>query len=332
MQTVTHNVFSMLVIVIDSRRWRKQSMTVEEINSSCLTQQTSAIVATVAYADIFDYPLTVEEIFRYLIGVKYTRTQLQLALDELTPSHLTLHENYYTLPARQQIVATRKKREKHAQDLWPQAMKYGCYLAQLPFVKMVAVTGSLAVNNPVPNADIDYFIVTTNQRLWLCRALTIVLVKIAQRRGIILCPNYFVAENALALQNHSLYSAREMAQMVPIFGFSVYKTLIAKNSWLANYLPNATAYQPQELLAITRTEQPPSTGVLKTVSEKLLQTRVGTWLEQWEQRRKIAKFSAESTTSETAFNANWCKGHFDAHGAQILNQFKGKIAHIDGDK
>ncbi|MCB0034452.1 MAG: hypothetical protein KDE51_10555, partial [Anaerolineales bacterium] len=138
-----------------------------------------AIWRTVAYVDLFDYPLTAAEIHRYLEGVAATRTEVEtlLAQGALLGDHLAQTGIYFHLLGREESVAIRRQREAHSQELWSYARQYGRLFAQLPFVRMVAVTGSLAMNNVGDEADIDYFIVTENARLWLTDALVIPIVR-----------------------------------------------------------------------------------------------------------------------------------------------------------
>jgi hypothetical protein len=127
------------------------------------------------------------------------------------------------LPGRGASGAIRQGRAAAAAALWTRAIYYGVRIAALPFVRMVAVTGALAVDNCEPGDDLDYLIVTEPGRLWLCRAIIIALVRLAQRRGDVICPNYLLSERALVLDSRSLYTAREVAQMVPLTGLAIYQ-------------------------------------------------------------------------------------------------------------
>ena len=54
----------------------------------------SAILRTVAYADLFDYPLTVPEVHRYLAGVKAPLSAVREALENglLSDQRLTCRQ------------------------------------------------------------------------------------------------------------------------------------------------------------------------------------------------------------------------------------------------
>ncbi|MGQ9491607.1 MAG: hypothetical protein ACUVR4_11995 [Anaerolineae bacterium] len=196
---------------------------------------------TVAYSDIFQYPLRAEEIHRYLIRWRTSLDEVYTALasSNLRPHRLAQVGDYYTLRGREAIVETRRRRASTSLVLWQRAIFWGRRMASLPFVRMVAVTGALLVDNSEAGDDLDYLIVTEPGRLWLCRALVIGLVRLAARQGDIICPNYFISERALKVKEHSLYTAREMAQIVPLFGYTLYRRMRELNPWVEEWLPNA---------------------------------------------------------------------------------------------
>jgi hypothetical protein len=281
---------------------------------------TAAIVETVTYSDLFDYPLTAQEIHRYLAGVPASLAAVAdlLSAGRLIPQRLERADGFYTLPGRLSIVDIRHRRTRAAAGLWAKAVAYGAQIARLPFVRMVAVTGALAVDNSDTGDDLDYLIVTEPGRLWLCRALVIGLVRLAQRRGDVICPNYFLSERALALDDHSLYTAREIAQMVPLTGRPIYHRLRQLNGWVESYLPNA-AGAPRELPLAE-----PASSHMRAAVETVLRLRPAGVLERWEMRRKIRKLIAEhgaTGADEASFSPEYCKGHFGGYGSKTLAAF-----------
>ena len=285
-----------------------------------LTDIEAAILHTVAYVDFFNYPLTAVQVHRYLEGVRATLAEVTAVLtnDHIVPRRLSRQDGYFTLPGREAIVALRREREAVSRQLWPQATRYGRLLAHLPFVRMVAVTGSLTMNNATSDADVDYLVVTEHGRLWLCRAFIIALVRLARREQIELCPNYILSENALEFPDPNLYIAHEIAQMVPLSGLDVYRRLRQINAWTDIFLPNA-AGSPEY-----------STNVAPSHWQKWaelpLRTPIGRWLEQWEMNRKIQKLQIHETGStETKFGPDVCKGHFDAYKTPTMKAYRTKL-------
>ena len=284
-----------------------------------LTKLEQAIWRTVAYVDLFDYPLTAVEIHRYLDGWAATATEVAKTLvgSPTLSLHLAHREGFFCLCGREAIIDVRRERKRRAQQLWPEAIRYGRIMAQLPFVRMVAVTGSLAMNNVNEEADIDYFIVTENGRLWLARALVIGLVRLAARQGIVLCPNYFVTQSALTLPERNIYTAREIVQMVPLFGYPIYQQLRQHNCWASQFMPNAAGPPPGQM------SEPDPVAWPSQLAEWSLRSPLGTWLEQWEQTRKIDKLSQQQNGSgESCFTAVMCKGHFQAHQQRTLTAYQ----------
>src|SRR5690242_6496231 len=167
-----------------------------------------AVLRTVAYADVFDYPLQALEVHRYLHGTAATveATEVALAACSALGGALSCRDGFYTLRGREGLVAVRDRRAAIAARLWPAALTYGRLIAGLPFVRMVAVTGSLAWDNVDDGGDIDYLIVTEPGRLWVCRWLSALVGRAARLEGVILCPNYVISTRALALADRSLYT------------------------------------------------------------------------------------------------------------------------------
>jgi hypothetical protein len=276
-----------------------------------------AILQTVAYADVFDYPLTADEIHRYLIGAPTSRGTLRgvLGNGQLVPNLLSHSGRYFTLAGRESVIETRKGRATVSADLWRKAVHYGRIIGDLPFVRMVAVTGALAMDN-VADGDVDYLIVTEPERLWVCRALVVGIVKVAARRGVTLCPNYFLSERALVLEERNLFTAHEVTQMVPLTGLQTYERLRQLNRWTDSFLPNASG--PPRRIAPAH----PHWRRARSVAEATLRSPVGARIERWEMARKVRKLGAQSVDhAEAAFDVDWCKGHFDDHGQYTLDRF-----------
>jgi hypothetical protein len=283
-----------------------------------------AIVHAVAYSDIFDYPLTAAEVHRYLVGRWATLHEVQRVLQngELIPQLLRSVDGHFTFPGRERLVATRQERERRSLALWPLALEFGRQIASAPFVRMVAVTGELAMNNARAGSDIDYLIVTRPGRLWLARLLIIGIVRTAALRGVTLCPNYILSENALVIEDENLFTAHEMAQMVCLFGWETYARMRHSNSWVYRYLPNATIGDgpPQEA----------NGSRLRAAAETLLSTRPIGWIEEWEMNRKIRKFARSGAmVPEARFSPEWCKGHFEGHGRRTLDAYAQRAQKVE---
>jgi hypothetical protein len=293
-----------------------------------------AILEALAYSDIFGHPLTLDELHRFL-PVRADKADLLPALNNLE-EQVESNGEYYFLAGRMDIVETRKERVARSKKLLPHALRYGRILGALPFVRMVALTGSLAVMNVSKNADFDYMLVAKKGRVWTARAFALVLNRIARRFGHTICPNLIVAESALEWPLHDLYSARELTQMVPIAGMDVYRRVIEVNSWAGELLPNgfsslrgATSGSDEAISKTGPGIASPSFALLAR-TEQVLHGKLGDRLERWERTRKIARFSKlPGFGEETVFNAEVCQGNFHHHRKWTHEVFQERLSALE---
>lgn len=283
-----------------------------------------AILRALLYADLFDFPMTGSEIQRYLIGEATAGSSVDGALggDATLRRHVERTGEWYHLAGRRRLVEVRRQRADASARLWPVARQYAAGIAQLPFVRLVGVTGALAINNARPGDDIDLFILAQPGRVWLCRLLVLVAVKLAVRRGHQLCPNFLLSTDHLRLSEQNLFAAHEVAQMVPLEPGDWYGAFIEANGWVRDFLPNALPGAAPTDGARPRGSWP------ALLAGAMLSTPLVDPAERWEMRRKIRRLTArlEREGGSVAFSAHECRGHFAAHDARVLAAYRARLA------
>ncbi len=283
-----------------------------------------AILETLAYSDVFDYPLKLDELHRFL-----TRPAL---LEELTEclsesNFVEFKDGFHFIKGRADIVSLRLYRERISNKSFARALRYGRILGNLPFIRMVALTGSLALRNCNETGDYDYMLVAKAGRVWLARAFALALNRIARPFGETLCPNLIVSERTLEWTARNLYSAREICQMIPISGEDVYHRLRVANLWVNEFLPNTGSVTFMSPSAAERHKCRPTQILL----EFPLGGRAGNLLESWEMTRKIARFTnQEGFGLETTFTADICQGNFDHHGSWTMQKYHERLFALSG--
>lgn len=210
-----------------------------------------SILSTICYSDIFDYPLTLEEIFYFLIGNKKVS-------EKILASHLTsgklkekviLKNGFYCLKKRAEIINKRIRREKESIKKLQLAQKIILKLCSVPTVQLIGISGALAMKNSEANDDIDLFIIAKKNTLWITRFFLLLLLEIfglRRRRNELdpadkFCINMLIDESLLLLpkERQNLYSAHEIAQLMPVFQRNnMHEKFINVNKWVNKFLPN----------------------------------------------------------------------------------------------
>jgi hypothetical protein len=253
-----------------------QSKTAFEIETrKQLNTAETAIVESLLYFDTFKYPLRLNEIFNFCTTKYNNETEVQDNLDLLISKKLVKKNGpYYYVNDDDSIVNRREAGNKMAEQVMPKAIKYGKFIAQFPFVETVCISGSLSKNYFDEKGDVDFFIITKPQRLWLCRSILVGFKKmflLNSRKYF--CVNYFVGSDNLSIPDRNVFTATEIASLIPVNDLSGYAHFILKNEWIYSYLPN---FNPSNKINYnTHNEKWP-----KKISEKLLGGALGNFADK----------------------------------------------------
>jgi hypothetical protein len=201
------------------------------------------ILCTLAYFDIFDHPLRISEIYRFLPSNSVTETDIQraCATEPLKSRLSNVDDLFFLTDTSEQIVADRRTKERRARRLWKAAVFMSHIIRRFPFVRAVFVSGELSKGVASKHSDIDFFIVTAENRVWICRTLFAIFKKIFLfNRKKFFCYNLIASERHLRIQDRNIFTAVEVVTVKPLFNEDLYGRFIRANFWTHQYLPNST--------------------------------------------------------------------------------------------
>jgi hypothetical protein len=130
------------------------------------------------------------------------------------------------------------KKKNWSKALFRKNIRYLQILSKMPWIKYIGLTGANSFESCNEEDDIDLFIITSSNRLWLCY-LTIVLFSKIVRKREILCVNYLIDEDNLEIPDEKYFTAVQIVQMKPVYNNGHHEKLISENPWIFKILPNA---------------------------------------------------------------------------------------------
>lgn len=209
----------------------------------------TSILKTICFFELFDYPLTLEEIHYYLWEYSSSLDNVRKNIRKMISKELGRKGEFYFLKGQEKIVQIRREREKISQKKWRKAKRISWFLQKVPYIRMIAVCNSLAINNAKEESDIDIFIISKKNRLWIVRFLVTKFLKffgqLQQRNNKkdLICPSFYVTEEKLSLRNlirnsDDFYLYYWISQLKPVFGRKIYKNFIKDNDWVKEKLIN----------------------------------------------------------------------------------------------
>jgi hypothetical protein len=199
-----------------------------------------SFIKTILYFDIFSYPLLEEEVVNYcnvpgidpLVGRK--------VLESLKKKHLiNYYKGYYFAGTDNSIVDKRIEDNQRADRRMKAARIFTRIISNFPYVRAVFISGSLSKHVMKNDSDIDFFIITESGRLWFCKALLTIFKKIVlinSHRNF--CLNYFIDTNTLSIPDRNIYTATEIAFLLPMYNYLLYCKFLDANNWYRYDYPN----------------------------------------------------------------------------------------------
>jgi predicted nucleotidyltransferase len=232
------------------------------------------ILTTLAYFDVFSYPLTHREIFTFL-GRNYDQKEFEETMTGLISQKVIYRmSDFYCLQNNPALAERRIAGNKYAKKLLGTAEKVAALLAQFPYVRGIAVSGSLSKNFADQSSDIDFFIITVKNRLWITRTLLHCLKKVSFlfNKEHMFCMNYYVDENELEIIEKNIYTATEVVTLLPVLGVSAFEKFYTANEWTREFLPNNF----MRVLSAPEIKKP----WIKWIIEAALNNYMGDWLDR----------------------------------------------------
>jgi hypothetical protein len=206
-----------------------------------------SLLKLLAYFDIFHYPLTKSEI-RQFLATPYDDDSLDKILRELLARQVIfLHLGFYSLHNKPLLSYRRTEGNARAETMLPKAFRIGRFLFKFPFVRAIGISGSLSKNFADEKADIDFFIITRGNRLWIARTILHLFKKLTFITGHqhYFCMNYFIDEEAMLISSQNIFTAIEIATLIPVAGKDTLDNFFSINNWSRQFFPTREYNGPQ---------------------------------------------------------------------------------------
>jgi hypothetical protein len=246
------------------------------------------ILATLCYFDIFDYPLTQTEIAQFLKN-SYEHEQFIKDLNDLvSETWIYKFNEFYMLQDNYLLLERRRNGNIHAKTMLARAERIAGFLSGFPFVKGVAVSGSLPKSFADKSSCIDFFIITEKNKLWLARTFMQCLKKISVlfKKHDRFCTNYYIDEAMLQIREKNIYTATEIATLLPLRGIRIFDEFFKTNTWSKTFLPNHSL----RISYVEETKNP----FLKKIIEFFLRNSVGDLMDHFLMKISIYRWNKKT--------------------------------------
>lgn len=287
-----------------------------------------SILKVLAYFDMFSYPLSTDEI-RLFMDRTVQQDQLEYLLEEMVMDrNIFRFEGMYALRNECSLLYRRQCGNSKALPLLQKARRISKLLYWFPFVRGIGISGSLSKNYADDNTDIDFFIITQANRLWIARTCMHFFKKLTflVGRQHWFCMNYYVDEYAMQVVEQNIFTATEVITLVPVHGNGVLTNFFNANNWVKEYFPNHPAK--------TGCTFKPKEAFIKRMVEKCLNNAFGEKLDnylmkittrRWKQKEQTRQLNSRGCRMGLSTSKHFAKPNPEFFQHKVLSQYQRKL-------
>jgi predicted nucleotidyltransferase len=296
-------------------------------NELNITSLKRSIIHTLAYYDIFSYPLTAPEVYHNLGENHATAEEVKKELEDLCANEMIFKNGgFYLLTNDDKYITRRLKGNKFAEKQLKTAHRVSSFISRFPFIRGILLSGSISKGFMEEGSDIDYFVVTHPNRVWFSRLMLMLFKKIFLLNSKkIFCINYFVDVENLEIQEKNIFTATELVTLLPTYGKNVYNELYEKNIWTKQYFPNFPKRDIEQVLDRKN-------GILKSILEKIFGSRLGDKIDDFAMalfdkfnKKKYKNYNKEEFKLAFKSSKKESKHHPKFFQKKVLQEFDRKI-------
>ena len=240
-------------------------------------------------------------------------------------------EEFYSLQNDPLLAKKRREGNQRAIKQLAIAKKVARVLSHFPYVQTVAVSGSLSKYFADEKADIDFFIITSANRLWIARTCMHFLKKFSYIAGKQhwFCMNYYVDEMGMDIPEKNIFTAMEIATLLPMQGTNHFKNFIACNSWINNYFPAH--------IVSTVTVPEIKKGFIRKCFERIFNSRLGDITDKclmnitdirWKNKTRKGKVNDHGTKIAMMVNRHYSKPDPKNFQEKLIEKYNTRINNL----
>lgn len=209
-----------------------------------------SILKSLVFFDLFDFPLTLLEIYQSLDQKISSLEELYFIIQksDFLQGKIAEENGFYFLKNRKSNIYLRQAKYHLFLEKILKARKLIGWLKNVPFLRGVAICNSLSFANARAKSDIDLFIIAEPNTLWIVRFFVVSIINLFfqrpswQNKADTFCPSFFATyqtDLSKARLDDDPYFEIWLIKLLPIFDEKNYfEIFFRQNKWIKHRFPN----------------------------------------------------------------------------------------------